>query len=516
MASLPDWLDPLFDAAEQRALDEWAIGDRGIAGLELMERAGMGLADLVGELAPSGRIVAVCGKGNNGGDGFVAARLLRDRGREVDVLLLGDVAELRGDARANAERLPGSPPGPFTPAALDGAAAIIDAILGTGFSGEPREPAAGAIAAINDAGGGAGGGADGACVVACDVPSGVDASTGEVAGAAVAARATATFHAAKPGLWIDPGKAHAGDVRVIDIGIPDDGPGEPQVGLISDRVTDRIPRRGRASNKFVAGSVLVCGGSLGLTGAPCLASESSMRAGAGYVTACVPASLNVIFESRLLEVMTVPLPDTGGSFEPWGVERVLERADRVDALVLGPGLGRASGAQEFALQLARAAPVPLVLDADGLNAHAGSLGLLADREAATVLTPHAGELARLLETDSQAIAARRLQSARRAAREAQAIIVLKGDDTIVAAPDGRAGVNRGGAPALATAGTGDVLSGVIGAFLAKRMDAFHAACAGVLVHARAGQLAAQEIGPEGVIASDVIAALPRALASRAA
>ena len=156
MASLPDWLDPLFDAAEQRALDEWAIGDRGIPGLELMERAGTGLADLVGELAPSGRIVAVCGKGNNGGDGFVAARLLRDRGREVDVLLLGDVAELRGDARANAERLPGSPPGPFTPAALDGAAAIIDAILGTGFSGEPREPAAGAIAAINDAGGGGG------------------------------------------------------------------------------------------------------------------------------------------------------------------------------------------------------------------------------------------------------------------------------------------------------------------------------------------------------------------------
>jgi ADP-dependent NAD(P)H-hydrate dehydratase / NAD(P)H-hydrate epimerase len=516
MASLPDWLDPLFGAAEQRALDEWAIGDRGIAGLELMERAGAGLADLVGELAPSGRIVAVCGKGNNGGDGFVAARLLRDRGREVDVLLLGDVAELRGDARANAERLPGSPPGPFTPAALDGAAAIIDAILGTGFSGEPREPAAGAIAAINDAGAGADGTGGGACVVACDVPSGVDASTGEIAGAGVAARATATFHAAKPGLWIDPGKAHAGEVRVIDIGIPDGGPGEPQVGLIPDRVTDGVPRRGRASNKFAAGSVLVCGGSLGLTGAPCLASESSMRAGAGYVTACVPASLNVIFESQLLEVMTVPLPDTGGSFEPWGVEKVLERADRVDALVLGPGLGRASGAQEFALQLARAAPVPLVLDADGLNAHAGSLGLLADREAATVLTPHAGELARLLETDSQAIAARRLQSARRAAREAQAIIVLKGDDTIVAGPDGRAGVNRGGAPALATAGTGDVLSGVIGAFLAKRMSAFHAACAGVLVHARAGQLAAQEIGPEGVIARDVIAALPRALAARAA
>ena len=509
MTTLPDWLEPLPDAAEQRALDEWAIGERGIPGLDLMERAGAGLADLVGELVPAGRIVAVCGNGNNGGDGFVAARLLRDRGREVDVVLLGDVEDLRGDARINAERLPGAPPMALAASALDGAAGIIDAILGTGFSGEPRAPAADAIAAINAL-------SDRARVVACDVPSGVDASTGEIAGAAVRAHASATFHAAKPGLWIDPGKTHAGEVRVIDIGIPAGGPGDPPVGLISERTTDAIPRRGRASNKFAAGSVLVCGGSLGLTGAPCLASESAMRAGAGYVTACVPASLNVIFESRLLEVMTVPLPDTDGSLEPWGVEMVLERADRVDALVLGPGLGRSTGSQEFALGLARAAPVPLVLDADGLNAHAGSLSLLAEREAATVLTPHAGELARLLETDSDAISARRLASVRRAAREAQAIIVLKGDDTLVTAPDGRVGVSRGGAPTLATAGTGDVLSGVIGAFLAKKMDPFHAACAGVLVHVRAGVLSAQAIGPEGVIAGDVIASLPHALAARAA
>jgi len=504
MAALPEWLDPLPSAGEQRALDEWAIGERGIPGLELMERAGSGLADLVAELAPAGRIVAVCGKGNNGGDGFVAARLLRARGRDVDVLLLGEVEDLRGDARVNAERLPGAGPVAFSAGALAGAAAIVDAILGTGFAGEPREPAAGAITVINEA--------VGSVVVACDVPSGVDASTGEVAGVAVRAQATATFHAAKPGLWIDPGKSHAGDVRVIDIGIPDGGPGEPQVGLIGDRASDGIPRRGRSSNKFAAGSVLVCGGSLGLTGAPSMASESAMRAGAGYVTACVPSSLMLIFGSRLLEVMTVPLPDTNGSLEPRGVETVLERADRSDAVVLGPGLGRAAGAQEFARQLARAAPVPLLLDADGLNAHAGDLGPLADREAPTVLTPHAGELARLLDTESAAIGARRLESARRAAAQAGAIVVLKGDDTVVAAPDGRAAVNRGGAPALATAGTGDVLSGVVGAFLAKRMDPFHAACAAVLVHARAGVLAAREIGPEGVIASDVIAMLPRALA----
>ena len=393
--------------------------------------------------------------------------------------------------------------------ALAGAAAIIDAILGTGFSGSPREPAAGAISAINSAAAGS----DGAVVVACDVPSGVDASTGEVAGVAVCARATATFNAGKPGLWIAPGKAHAGEVRVIDIGIPGGGPADPSIGLISDRVVDGIPRRGRESNKFAAGSVLVCGGSRGLTGAPCLASESAMRAGAGYVTAFVPESLNVIFESRLLEVMTAPLPDSDGSLEAAGVAQVVARAERADAFVLGPGLGRAAGALEFARTAAREVKLPMLLDADGLNAHAGALGSLATRDAPTVLTPHAGELARLLESDSAAVGARRLDSARRAASESRAIVVLKGDDTLVAAPDGRVAVSRGGASALATAGTGDVLSGVIGAFLAKRMDPFDAACAGVFVHARAGQLAAREIGLEGVIASDVIAVLPRARAS---
>ncbi len=505
MTSLPDWLDPLPDAAEQRTLDEWAIGERGIPGLDLMERAGTGLAEVVAELVPAGRVVVICGRGNNGGDGLVAARRLREAGRDARVLILGAPEDLRGDARTNLERLPGPPPDRFTAAALGDAAGIVDAILGTGFSGEPREPAASAIEAINDA-------ARSAVVVACDVPSGVDASTGEVAGAAVRARATVTFHGAKPGLWIAPGKEHAGEVRVIDIGIPPGGPADPRVGLISGRVTDGIPRRGRESTKFAAGSVLVCGGSTGLTGAPCMASESAMRAGAGYVTAFVPGSLNAIFEARLLEVMTVPLPDRDGSLEPTGVDVVLGRTARADALVLGPGLGREPGACELARTLARAAELPLLLDADGLNAHAGALSSLAGRSAATVLTPHAGELARLLDSGSAAIGARRLHSARLAASQADAIVVLKGDDTIVAEPGGRVGISRGGAPALATAGTGDVLSGLIGAYLAKRIDPFHAACAGVLVHARAGRLAARGIGSEGVIARDVIDALPRALA----
>jgi NAD(P)H-hydrate epimerase len=505
-AGLPDWTAPLPDAEQQRRIDAWAIDERGVPSIELMERAGAGLTDLVWEWAPEGRVVVVAGKGNNGGDGLVVARRLREAGREVDVLLLAPGDELHGDARANLDRLPEPGGRPFEPAALSGAAAIVDAILGTGFSGEPREPARGAIAAINEASGGA-------VVIACDVPSGVDASTGEVAGEAVRAHATATFAAAKPGLWIAPGKAHAGDVRVFDIGIPPGAPVSPAIGLIEPRVVDGIPHRAHDSTKFAAGSVLVCGGSTGLTGAPCLASEAAMRAGAGYVTALIPGSLNMVFEQRLLEVMSVPLADRNGALIPAALAEVLERCERSQALILGPGLGRDDGTLKLARRIARRVEIPLLLDADGLNAHAGRLESLAGRSAATVLTPHAGELARLLETESARVGAHRLTCARRAARRAQAIVVLKGDDTIVAAPDGRAAVSRGGAPALATAGTGDVLSGVIGAYLSKGMDPFHAACAGVFVHARAGRMAAERIATEGVIARDVIELLPHARAA---
>jgi NAD(P)H-hydrate epimerase len=505
--TLPAWLEPLPDAKAQRATDAWAIEERGIAGLELMERAGTGLADVVDKLAPAGRVVVVCGKGNNGGDGLVVARVLRGRGRDVSVLTLAEADEYRGDAHANLERLPGPAPADFAADRLEGAAVIVDAILGTGFSGTVREPYAGAIEAINAAGARA-------FVVACDVPSGVDGSTGEVSGAAVRADVTVTFHAGKPGLWIAPGKGHAGEVRVIDIGIPAGGPATPDAGLITERTADGVPRRGSESTKFAAGSLLVCGGSPGLTGAPCMACESAMRAGAGYVTALHPASLSLIFEVRLLEVMTVALPCAAGMLAPEAVEPVLERAQRADALVLGPGLGRGPGALDFARMLAARVGLPLLLDADGLNAHAGRLEDLGGRPAATVLTPHAGELGRLLERESAEIGAHRLASVREASRRAGAVVVLKGDDTLVAEPGGRVGVNRGGAAALATAGTGDVLSGVIGAYLAKGMDAFHAACAGVFVHAAAGRRTAREIGEEGVIASDVIAALPQALPPR--
>jgi hydroxyethylthiazole kinase-like uncharacterized protein yjeF len=517
---LPDWLLPLPDAETMRSIDRWAIEERGVPGLDLMERAGAGVARAVERLAGGAPVAVVCGKGNNGGDGLVAARLLREAGGRVTVVCVAPPDEFAGDARANLERLPG--PGPVrlngsaweqgepeqmtaASSALAGARAVVDALLGTGFEGEPRGAVAEAIDAINDLG---------TRVVSVDVPSGVDASTGVVAGRAVRATHTVTFHAAKPGLWIHPGKAYAGEIETIDIGIPRGAPGEPAIGLIEPAVLDLLPRRGTGSTKFTSGHVLVVGGSRGLTGAPRMAAHASMRAGAGYVTACVPASLqSIIAGASTPELMTRGLPDSDGSFDPDGVADVLEAGTR-GALALGPGLGRQERAFVFARTLARDAKIPMVLDADGLNAHAGRLGELTRRSAETVLTPHAGELGRLLALDSSAIESERLRHVRAAAEQAQAVVILKGDDTLVADPSGRVAVSPGGAPGLATAGTGDVLTGVIGATLAQGLDAFTAAAAGVWLHAEAGKQAARRLGAaEGVIATDVIAALPAARAT---
>jgi NAD(P)H-hydrate epimerase len=328
----------------------------------------------------------------------------------------------------------------------------------------------------------------------------------------VHATATATFAAAKPGLWISPGKEHAGRVRVVDIGIPAGGPAAPVAGLISADVLALVPRRDAAGTKFTSGHVIVAGGSRGLTGAPTLAALGAMRAGAGYVTVLVPASEQPILAIKLTEAMTRALPDRAGHHVAHGADAVIEATGRGGSLVLGPGIGREEEAQEFARQVAARADVALVLDADGLNAHAGEPESLAGRTAPTILTPHAGELARLLGTDSDAVGAARLESARAAARRTQAIVVLKGDDTIVAAPDGRVAVNPLAAPMLATAGTGDVLSGVLAALLAKGMEPFTAAAAGVRLHAAAGRLAGDRVGPDGVIAGDVAHALPAVLA----
>jgi NAD(P)H-hydrate epimerase len=498
------WLSPLLDAATMRAVDRWAIDDQGVPGLELMERAGAGVARAVEQLAPDGRVAVVCGRGNNGGDGFVAARLLHEAGRGVDVVVAGDQETIAGDARVNLERLPGE--GALSlkagQEAIAHSSVVVDALLGTGFSGAARDAVAEAIALINESR---------SPVVGVDVPSGVDASNGEVRGASVRASVTVTFHAAKPGLWIRPGKAHAGEVRVIDIGIPRGAPEDSDIGLIKPTVLGELPRREGDSTKFSSGHVVVAGGSRGLTGAVRMAARASMRAGAGYVTGCVPASQQTLIASaETPELMTRGLPDDGEGFTPDAVAPALEAAQRGGALALGPGLGRRKGAVQFARALARQTTLPMVLDADGLNAHAGRLRELALREGPTVLTPHAGELARLLELDSEQVDEQRLVRAREAAQDADAVVLLKGDDTLIAAADGRVAVSPGASPALATAGTGDVLTGVIAALLAQELDAFTAACAGAWLHACAGRAAARTIGStEGVIATDVIAALPR-------
>ena len=499
--ALPDWLEPLFGAEQMRAIDRWAIERQAIPSLDLMERAGAGLTVHTDRLVPRGPIAIVCGKGNNGGDGLVAGRMLRGFGRKVRVLLLAAPGEYAGDAAENLRRLDGAHE-PFDPAALEDAAAVVDAILGTGFQGKPHGAAKEAIEALALFEG---------PIVAADIASGVDASTGEAAGVSVAASATVTFAAAKPGHWIAPGKQAAGERVVVDIGIPPGAPVPADAGRLTGRVHALVPDRDAAGTKFSSGHVVVAGGSRGLTGAACLAAEAAMRAGAGYVTALVPASLEMIFEIRLLEVMTHGLGDANGALTSDAVDDALAATARAGALVLGPGAGRSDAAFAFVRAVAARADSPLLLDADGLNAHAGRLDALATRQAPTVLTPHAGELARLLGTSSDEVGRCRLRSARDAARRAQAIVVLKGDDTIIARPDGFAAVNDLSAPGLATAGTGDVLSGIIGTHLAKGMDPFAAACAGVRRHAAAGRVAAEEHGAGGVIARDVIAALPRAM-----
>ena len=476
------WLNPLYDAEGIRAVDRWAIEEQRVPGEELMEAAGTALAEAVAGLAPQGPVRIVCGKGNNGGDGLVAARCLSAMGFEVEVL----------------EIFSEEAPGDFD-AWLEGSGAVVDAIFGTGFAGAPREPAAAAIEAIDRCG---------APVIACDIASGVDASSGEVEGVAIEADLTVSFHAAKIGHRVAPGKWHTGELRVAPIGIPGGAPETAVAGTIEPAVLALAPARGPRSTKFNSGQVVIAGGSRGLTGAVQMSSRAAIRAGAGYATVAVPAELEAIFEAGQPEVMSVGCPGGDGCLAPGSLKAVLRAFERAAAGVLGPGMGRDPGSVELARDAAAAIEAPLVIDADGLNAFEGEIERIAARPAPTVLTPHAGELGRLLGRPSEEIAGHRLASAREAARAAGAVVVLKGDDTIVT--DGeRVAVNALPAPALATAGTGDVLSGIVAALLARGLDPFAAACAAVIAHARAGRDAASRIGAaESVIAGDVIDSIP--------
>lgn len=501
---MEDWLEPCLDAEEMRATDGWAIKKRGVPSLELMETAGRAVAEAAAAVAESSRAAIVCGKGNNGGDGLVAARALRETGFEVDALLLAPPDQLSDDAKANLDRFDGAraiDPAEL-PGALAGSGVVVDAVFGTGFAGTPRDPAATAITAMNEVE---------APVVATDIASGVNASTGEVEGSAVAADVTVTFHAPKLGHWVAPGKDHTGELRVAPIGIPDGAPVEPRAGLIAPSVLELAPHRAPGSTKFSSGQVVIVGGSRGLTGAVCLSALGAIRAGAGYATVAVPQDLEQIFEVKLTEAMSLGCASRDGRLRPAASEQILGATERAACVVLGSGMGREQGTQRLIQELTVRIEAPLVIDADGLNAHAGKLEKLAERDGPLVLTPHAGEMGRLLDRDSQEVDAKRAESAREAARRSGAVVLLKGDDSIVT--DGeRLAVNRVSAPELATAGTGDVLSGMIAALIARGMDPLAATCGAVIAHARAGRHAGERVGHDSVIAGDVVDSIPVGLA----
>jgi NAD(P)H-hydrate epimerase len=437
-------LEPLYTADEMRA------AERGHDVEALMGRAGRAVADAVLRRYPDARrVAAVCGKGANGGDGRLALRVLAESGRETS------------------EELD------------DGADVVIDALFGTGFHGEPRADAGALIERMNGTG---------VPVVAVDIPSGVDASTGEVPGSAVRADVTVTMHGGKVGLFVAPGRFHAGDVEVADIGLD---PADTEHRLVTDAVLRLVPLRGEGDTKYSAGSVLIVGGSPGMTGAACLAAEAAFRADAGYVSVAVPeASLSVV-ETLLVEAVKAPR------------ERLDELAERASAFAVGPGLGRGDDERALARRLLTDLALPAVVDADALFELEP-----ADWPAPRVLTPHAGELGRLLGEESEWVDAHRLEAVRRAVDRYHCVVLLKGPGTLVGAPGEGVLVCDAGTPALATAGTGDVLTGVIASFLAKGMDARLAAAAGAVAHGRAAELAPHQVG---LMASDVIDSLPLAL-----
>jgi hydroxyethylthiazole kinase-like uncharacterized protein yjeF len=460
-------VEPLYTAAEMRAAEEGYPGYPDTVP-ELMERAGRAVADVVLEdFANARRITVVCGSGNNGGDGRVAARVLEDAGREV--LIVESKPE-------DEEKDFGDPD------------LVVDALFGTGFEGAPRAGAARLIEQMNNAE---------ADVVAVDIPSGVDASTGEVSGAVVAAWTTVTFHGEKVGLVVTPGAFHAGEVDVADIGLE---PVETEHARVTDEILELVPLRAPEDNKYTAGHVVVVGGSPGLTGAPSLTAMAAMRADAGYVTVAAPRSTLPVFELRLLEAVKRPLPeDEEGRLTAASAETVLEIAGKAHAVALGPGLGRTDGTTELVRALLAGLELPVVVDADAL------FGLEpGDWPAPRVLTPHEGELARLLDSESDWVAAHRLTAARRAVDRFGCIVVLKGEGTIVAAP-GEGMMVCPGFPSLATAGTGDVLTGIIAAFLAKGMEPRLAAAAAVTAQVRAALRAPQQAG---LVASDLLESLP--------
>ncbi len=500
---------PILSPAEAAELDR-ASQERGVPASALMERAGREVASAAVRLAGGSygrRAVVVCGRGNNGGDGFVAARYLASWGMGVCVLLLEPETDLREPAASNRERLGATRVRvrPWTAVAalreLARADVAVDAIFGTGFRGVPEGVHAEAIRGL-----------DGAVpVVAVDIPSGVDGATGEVAGDAVRADLTVTFGAAKPGVVFHPGAARSGVVEVADIGFPADlVAGE--LGLVEEEdVVAWLPAREPDTHKRAAGYAVVVGGSRTMTGAVALMAGAAYRVGAGLVAAAVPASILPVVQGAIREAVFAPLPETDAGSIEGGSDRLEEILGQADALAVGPGMTTDERTAAWIRELVRTSEIPVVLDADGLNAFAGRAPELADRKSELVLTPHGGEFARLAGAGSREVAADRVARVRELAAQTRAVVLLKGSRTLVASPDGTVRVNPTGGPFLATGGTGDVLTGAIAGLLARGLAPADAASAAAFVHGVAGSAAA-EVRGEGATAGDVLDRLAQAVA----
>ena len=470
-----------------------------------MERAGRAVAHRAIVLAGGRygkRAAVVCGVGNNGGDGFVVARLLAAAGMSVRCFTVDPSRDPRGAAAFALQRLraAGGSTQPFEWTWLQRADVIVDAVFGTGFRGTADGDAAKAIGAMNEAP---------APVLSVDIPSGVEGATGRVEGSAVEARATVVMQAQKVGTAVGRGAALAGKVEVVDIGIGVEG-ARAWVAEPAD-AAHTLPRRPADAHKRSGGSVVSIGGSAGMSGAAILAARAAARSGAGYVTAGVTAGVEPILSGTLPEVLTVIGP--GDELGPTAMHDFAPALERADAVAVGPGLGAGDTQAGLLEALLPAVEVPMVIDADGLNLLAERRAGLEGRAGPTVLTPHPGELAFLSGTAIDEVQADRLRSTRDAAERYDCVVLLKGHRTVVARPDGTAVVVPTGGPELATAGTGDVLTGVVAALLAAGLDPFEAAWTAAYVHGEAGALAARTHGVNGVVAWDVAEALPAAAAT---
>ncbi len=518
----------LVTGTQMAQIDRCSIEEHGVPGLELMERAGAEVVEVIRDRwdGLEGLSAAVvCGKGNNGGDGLVVARLLHEAGVAVRVFLTSPKEAQSPDTTHNLSRLAdaglAAEPYPMSEegtAALQQADVIVDAILGTGFRGSLRPELAGVIEQINAAG---------QHVVAVDLPSGVEADTGQVPGVCVSASVTVTFGLAKIGHLFFPGRSFCGDLELTDIDFPPQAVATcpTRTFLISaEAVAALIPNRAPDAHKGSCGSVAVIAGSVGMSGAAALTADSALLCGAGRVSLGVPASLNDIMEIKLTEVMTRPLPEVKRrrclSLRALGeIEAMLEKTD---CLAVGPGLGTYRETAELVRrlltrQLGGGDRLPIVIDADGINAFSGFTDILKQGALAhpLVLTPHVGEFARLTGTDKAALCEQPLEHARAFATEYGVILVLKGAPTLVALPDGRVMVNPTGNAGMATAGSGDVLTGTVAGLIAQGLPADDAACVGVFLHGLSGDLARERLGQWGMKAGDISRCLPEAVSQAA-